>query len=501
MRRLAAAAAVLLITAFAAAPVAAQSAGRAQARRAAAPPPGSRLTRSLDSLLDAPPFEHALWGVAIEDPSGRRVFERNADRLFVPASNAKLVVAAAATLLLPPDFRFRTSVYTSGTIAGGVLQGDLVLYGRGDPTLSDRFYPTRYSAFEELADSLRAHGVTRVEGDLVGDASYFDSATIRPSWDSYDLAWWYAAPVTALGFNDNSADFLITPAAPGLPPLITFEPDLGLVQFTNRARTVPVDSPRTIDFHRAPGTNAVWADGDVPADTRPWTENVSVADGPLWTATAFRHALESHGVTVSGRTRTTFDPSAHAAARLTEALAEHRSPPIGRIIEPVLRMSHNWYAELLLRTLGKERTGAGGWDSGLAVERRFLIDSLGADSTEFSLADGSGLSHANLVTPRVFVRILEAIRRRPRAASLRSALPVAGVSGTLRTRYRGSGLAGRVRAKTGSIANTNTLSGYLDTPQGTWTFSIALNNHAEHGREALKRIDAIVAMLARRAER
>jgi D-alanyl-D-alanine carboxypeptidase/D-alanyl-D-alanine-endopeptidase (penicillin-binding protein 4) len=457
----------------------------------------SPLARRLDALLDEAPFDRALWGVAIVDPEGRLAFERNGDRMFVPASNAKLVVAAAAVSLLPADFRFRTTVYAAGGIADGVLHGDLVLYGRGDPTLSDRFYPTRVTAFEELADSLKARGIARIEGDVIGDASYFDSTAIHPSWESYDLGWWYAAPVTALGFNDNSVDFDIAPGPVGQPPSITFSPDLGLVQFTNRARTVPVDSPRTIDFHRRSGSNIVWADGDVPADALPWTENVSIADGPLWAATAFRKVLEERGIAVTGRVRTTADPGASAAARATEPLAEHLSPPLGRVIEPILRLSHNWYAEMLLRVLGRVRTGTGSWDSGLAVERRFLADSLRLDPTEFRLADASGLSHWNLMTPHAVVRLLEAMRRRPGAAAFRDALPVGGLSGTLRTRYRGTALAGRVHAKTGTIANVNTLSGWLTTAGGTWTFSIALNNHVERGRDAMKRIDAILAALVR----
>ncbi len=480
--------AALLIAAAPATPLRGQSARR--------PAPAAALGERLRQLLDEPPFDRALWGVAIADPTGRIVFERNGDRLFVPASNTKIVVSVVAAALLPRDYRFRTSVYAAGAVTDSTLRGDLVLYGRGDPTLSDRFNATKLAVFEELADTLRAHGIARIDGDVVGDASWFDSVTVHPSWESYDLSWWYASPVSALAFNDNAVDFRITPAARGLAPFITFEPDIGPVQFVNRARTVPVDAPRTIDFHRMPGTNAVWADGDVPADARPWTENVSVHDGALWTATAFRRALESRGIGVTGAARATYDSSAFAAARAAGPLAEHLSPALPEIIEPILRVSHNWYAEMLLKTLGRVRSGVGSWGSGLAVERRFLIDSLRVDSTQLNLADGSGLSHWNLMSPEAFVQILRAIRRHPRGATFLDALPVSGSTGTLRGRYR-NGLAGRVRAKTGTIANTNTLSGYLETSLGTWTFSIQINNHAARNREALRRIDAIVAALER----
>ncbi|MGA2384379.1 MAG: D-alanyl-D-alanine carboxypeptidase/D-alanyl-D-alanine-endopeptidase [Gemmatimonadales bacterium] len=452
----------------------------------------------LNCLLDAPPFDRALWGVAIADRRGTVVFERNGDRLFVPASTVKLVVAAVAAALLPGDYRFRTSVYAAGPVDSGIVHGDLVLYGRGDPALSARYSPTETAAFDELADSLKARGISRVAGDLVGDASWFDSAATHPSWQAYDLNWWYAAPVTALAFNENSVDFLVAPAAIGQPPEIRLRPDLSVVQFTNRARTVSADSERTLDFFRQPGTNVVWAQGDLPADAPPDTEFFAIHDAPAYAATAFRRSLEAHGITVDGQLRTTFDSTAYAAARAAPPLAEHLSPPLPEILQPILATSQNWFAEMLLKTLGRELRGQGSWPAGLDVERRFLIDSLGVDSTMFDLVDGSGLSAWNLVAPRAFVQILTRMRRLARARAFLDALPVAGESGTLKGRFADARLVGRVRAKTGSINRVNSLAGYLELARGrTWIFSIQLNNHTATTREALARIDAIVTALAR----
>ncbi len=456
------------------------------------------LSRRINCLLDAPPFDRALWGVAIANPRGRIVYERNGGRLFVPASNAKLVVSAVAAALLPPDYRYRTSVYAAGSIEDSTLRGDLVLYGRGDPTLSARYYPSKLSAFDELADSLKARGIARVTGDLVGDASYFDSVTVQPSWQGYDLNWWYAAPVTALAFNDNSVDFLLSPGPVGQPPQITLEPDLGVVQFTNRARTVSPDSEKTIDFFRQPGTNVVWAEGDLPADASPDTEFFAIHDAPAWAVTAFRRSLESRGIAVEGKNRTTFDSSAFAAARAAPPLAEHFSPPLPDILQPILESSQNWFAEMLLKTLGREFGGSGSWTAGLDVERQFLIDSLGVDSASFDLKDASGLSSSNLVAPRAFVQLLAKMREHARAGPFLDALPVSGQSGTLKGRLRGTRTAGRVHAKTGSINRVNSLTGYLELPSGrAWTFSIEINNHTATNREALARIDAIVSELVR----
>jgi D-alanyl-D-alanine carboxypeptidase/D-alanyl-D-alanine-endopeptidase (penicillin-binding protein 4) len=496
---------VVVATVGAAAPAGAQAAGAL--RRAAARSPsacrtgsGARLplAQRITCLLNAAPFNRALWGVAIADPHNRIVFERNARRLFVPASDVKLVVAAVASALLPPDYRFRTSAYAAGPVVGGVVRGDLVLYGRGDPTLSGRDFPSVFAAFDELADTLRRRGITRITGDLVADASYFDSVTVHPSWQSYDLNWWYAAPVTALAFNDNSVDFRVTPGPPGQAPAITFQPDLGLVQFTNRAHTVSADSTRTLDFFRLPGTNVVWAEGDLPAGAEPDTESFAIHDAPAYAAAAFRRSLESRGITVGGRVRTTFDSTAHAAARVGAPLAEHLSPPLPQVIRPILESSQNWFAEMLLKTLGRELRGEGTWAAGLDVERRFLIDSLRVDSTLFALADGSGLSTWNLMAPRALVQLLLRMGEHPRAAAFLGALPVSGLTGTLQRRFGTTGLAGRVRAKTGSISHVNTLAGFLELADGrVWTFAIELNNHAGTEREALARIDAIVAALAR----
>jgi len=483
----------------AARPLAAQVA--ASARAAATATAASRaapLSRRLNRLLDEAPFDRALWGVAIADPRGRIVFERNGDRLFIPASTTKLLVTTAATVLLPEDYRFRTTVFAAGPVEDGVLQGDLVLYGRGDPTLSGRYDDSVTAALDQFADALAARGITRVAGDVVGDASYFDSVLVHPSWEGYDLNWWYAAPITALGFNDNSIDFRIVPGAPGDPPSVTMSPDVGVVRFTNRARTVPADSPRTIDFFREPGTNVVWAEGDVESDARAWTEYFAVYDAPAWAAAAFRRSLERRGIVVTGSARRTFDSTAYAAARQGEPLAERRSRPLPDILRPILETSQNWFADMLLKTLGREFGGRGSFAAGVEVERRFLIDSLRVDSTQFDVVDGSGLSSGDLVTPRAFVQILRRMRDHPRARPFLDALPVGGRSGTLRYRFRDGALPGRVRAKTGSINRVNTLAGYLELDDGrVWTFALQLNHHTGSTRDALRRIDAVVAELAR----
>ncbi|MBA3894173.1 MAG: D-alanyl-D-alanine carboxypeptidase/D-alanyl-D-alanine-endopeptidase [Gemmatimonadales bacterium] len=470
------------------------------------------LAKRLDTRLDTPPFDRSLWGVSVVDHGGKLLYGRNQHRLFTPASNAKLVVTAVAAALLPPDFTVRTSLYAAGPVVGGVLRGDLVLYGRGDPTFSRRCYATDsllpkacdrdpFARLRLLTDTLKARGIRQVAGDLVGDGSYFEPASLHPGWELFDLSWWYAAPVAALAFNDNSLDFVWQPgAAVGAPALISMWPDLGDVAFENRTVTVPAGGETDIGdrFFRQPGTAQVWAEGTVALDRPARTESFAVADPNLFAARALRQALADAGIAVTGTTRSTTDSAAYAGARARAPLAETTSRPLRDWIFPILNTSQNLFAEMLVKQLGKRFGGGGSWREGLAVERRFLIDSVRIDSTEFLLSDGSGLSSANLMSPHAFTRLLRYIRAHPRFSTFAPGLPRSGGTGNLRTRFAGTPVAGRVHAKTGSIAGVNTLAGYIERPGSPpLTFSIELNHHAQPSRAVLAAIDSVVVEIGR----
>jgi len=469
------------------------------------------LTQRLNTLLDEPPFNRATWNVYVQDDRGRVLFNRNGDRFSVPASNTKLVVSATAAVLLPVDYRVRTSVYANGTVSEGVLNGDLVLYGRGDPTWSERCFgidtlapgacDSTWTAVDAIADSIRAHGVRRITGHIVGDGSYFEPQTAHWNWGSYDLNWWYAAPVSALGFHDNSVDFQITPgAAVDQPPKITWNPDLGMIGFENRARTGPADSGSTIgdNFFRTPGTLDIWAEGTAALGRSPWIESFALPDPNLYAARALAAALQRKGVSIEGGAASTTDSLAFRTLRLSTPLVEYLGRPLPDIIFPILNTSQNWFAEMLLKTLGREIEGEGSWEKGLDVERRFLVDSVKIDSTAFALSDGSGLSAGNLVTPHAFVQLLDYMYRHPKKAPFIAALPHAQQPGSLLRRFAGTPLEGRVLAKTGSIYRVNTLSGYIEATNGRrFTFSIQANGHSVPGRQMLAQIDSLVVEIGK----
>ncbi len=462
------------------------------------------IERRVTRLLSSAPYQQMVWGIMVADERGQVLFERNADRLFVPASNTKLVVAAAATALFPADFRVVTSVYGSGPLENGVLDGDLVIYGRGDPTFSERCYgidtlapgacETEWARIDALADRLWERGVRHVAGSIVGDGSYFDAELVHRSWETYDLNWWYAAPVSALGFNDNSVDVTWGPGeSVNAPARISFEPALDMFRFENRTRTVTRAGRRTIDFFRAPGEMRVWAEGSVPIDDSGKTEYFALPDPNRYFAEALRFALAQRGVSVAGGTESTTDPHRFRCCRNAPALADVESRALPDIVFPILNSSQNWFAEMLVKRLGREFGDGGSWDAGLEVARRFLVDSVGIDSTVFQLRDGSGLSAGNLFSPRGFVQLLRYVYQHPNRATFLDALPRSGQRGSLNGRFVGSPLEGQVVAKTGSIARVQTLSGYIEQPGDRLIiFSILANNAAGSYNQILRQIDALV---------
>ena len=470
-------------------------------------------SRRLDALLDAEPFRHSIWGIAVVDERGRLLYGRNADRMMIPASNTKLVVTAVAAALLPPDFTVNTSVYGTGPVVDGVLRGDLVLYGRGDPAFGVRCYAIDTLApgacerdpaapLRKLVDALRAKGIRSVDGALVGDGSYFETTTVHPAWDWFDTFWWYAAPVSGLTLNDNSVDIKWAPGpAIGSPATMSIWPEYHGFRFENRTRTVEAEGETDIGdrIWRHPGTWDAWAEGTVAIGHRGGTDYFAVPDPNLFAARALRSLLAEAGISVTGETRSTTDSLAYAHARTTTPLAEVASRPLRDWIFPILNTSQNLYAEILLKQLGRQFGKAGSWQEGIKVERRFLIDSVGVDSAQFAVFDGSGLAAENLVSPLAFTQILRFMRRHPRFQTFIAGMPQSGKRGSLRTRFIGTPLEGRVLAKTGSISRVNTLSGYLDAPDGRrLTFSVQANHHTAGGRAALARIDSIVVEVARR---
>ncbi|MEX2284163.1 MAG: D-alanyl-D-alanine carboxypeptidase/D-alanyl-D-alanine-endopeptidase [Gemmatimonadota bacterium] len=458
--------------------------------------PAGDLGTRISAIINDGALARAHWGIEVRDiASGASLYQHNAQQLFIPASNQKLIVAATAAWHLPHDFRYRTAVKATGAVRNGTLEGDLIVRGSGDPTISARYESSRTTVFDRWADSLRARGITRINGGIVVDQTLFDATKVRPDWQAYDLNWWYAGPVAPLGFNDNAIDFRVAPGAEGAPAAITWEPKSEFVVLLNRTRTGAKGSPYTLDFDRIPGSDTVFAYGQLPVDAAVRNESFAVRDPGYYAGFVFREALERKGISVGTRAvRVIVAPEPTPTG---SPLFEYASPPLPRIIGPILQTSQNWFAEMLLKTVAAQISGEGSWTAGLELKRKFLVDIAKIDSTEFRLRDASGLSTGNLVTPHALAQLIRLIANEPKLRPALDALPSSGAeTGSLRTRL--TDLKGRVRAKTGSVSNVDALTGIVETASGRrLAVSIIVNNTGQSSTRARTAIDEIVRVIAR----
>ena len=496
----------------------------------AAPPAGADLRQLVDSITTTPPLDRTHWGVEVWDAArARPVVRLNAEDHFVPASNQKLLVTAAALDELGPEWRYRTPLLASGA-PGDTAVRELVVVGRGDPTLSARFHPTDRAPVVSLADSVALAGIRHVEL-LVVDATWFDAERVHGSWEVGDLDYYYAAPVAAFGVAEGAIPVLRVPGArPGDPAEVRALEPYGVAAVRARVLTGEAGSERVWEMRRTPGTDTLLFLGSVPADEGVDTLWVTPTDPAVHGAVSLRRALLERGVRVGAvrvEHRDGFvaipapeearpgQPEAHDAATdrpppasvahaITpdrggyRTLATWTSPPLSEIVAAILKPSQNWIAEHLLKTLGAERGEGGSWAEGAEVERRFLFERVGIDSSAIVIRDASGLSAQNLVTPRALIQLLEHARTQSWGPVYRAALAAPGESGTLSGRM--AALAGRVQAKTGTITHVNSLSGYLTTDSGReLTFSILSNASGRPAGEVRAAIDRIVEAAARQA--
>lgn len=467
------------------------------------PRPGS-LAAVVDSVTGSPALRRTTFGVEVLDPAtGRVVYALNADKHLMPASNTKLVATSVAMALLGPDWRYRTDVYALGLDARGAAKGLLVV-ARGDPTWAPPFQPGDFTVPAALADSVRAAGVRRIDGDLLVDASAFERAGVNDSWELGDLIWYYAAPISALAVGEGTRKYVVLPGvAPGSPAGVRFigpEPQGPVLNAITTVSRLSGDTVARIDPDRRPGVDTLFLRGTIPFGAPPDTETATVADAAVYAARVLQGELAARGIQVAGTIRVLHDSAEARAvpasvAGAPRAVASWTSAPVSQIVAACLKPSDNWLAEQLLKTLGAQKGTGGSWRGGLAVERGFLTTTVGLDSLDFSLRDGSGLSAQNLLTPHAIARLLAWDATQPWGATYRAALAQPGEAGTLQRRL--VAYKGRLQAKTGSIANVNSLSGYIRTDAGReLVFSVMSNGSGVPASQVRAAIDRIVAAIA-----
>ena len=481
----------------------------------------SALSARLLTILASPALAQAHVGVRITTLDGRLLFAYHDKERFTPASNTKLLTTAAASALLPVNtLTWTTRLVTDGTVdADGTLHGNLILLGAGDPTMSARLYPYRNRKEAEqhpeplrdplgdlsaMVDQLAARGIRAIEGDIVGDDTLFPWEPYGVGWGWDDLVWSYGAPVSAVTIDDNVVHLHVQAGVQGATEA-AWVPATPFYTLQNAATVAASAEAAEPGLDRMPGSRTVRLWGTISPDG--YTAPMAIEDPAEFAARSLQMLLAQRGIAVQGTARAQHRLSTvtqdygleqaqplalHPAELATFAapvagrtiLATHLSPPVAEDIVVTNKVSQNLHAELLLRMLGKTLGEDGSYAQGVRVVRQFLLQA-GVPASDFFFHDGSGMSMSDLITPRAYTTLLAYAAHQTWGAEWRKSLPVGGADGTLAERFGGTPLDGRIEAKTGSLSEVSTLSGYLTTSRGqTLVFSILVNDHLpENGDE------------------
>jgi D-alanyl-D-alanine carboxypeptidase/D-alanyl-D-alanine-endopeptidase (penicillin-binding protein 4) len=451
--------------------------------------PNPAFVEKVDALLADPGLKGGFQGVWVQSlASGRVWYERNADLLFVPASNQKLLTSAAALHTLGPDFRWVTTLDRKGSLDDdGTFHGHLYLKGSGDPYLRD-------TDLDPFVDSVKASGIRRVKGKLIADDSRFDRELYGSGWSWDDMPYYYSAQVSALNLNGNLVTVDPEPARKaGDAVTVTVTPAASYARVVVRARTVEKGEPSKLTITRALGQNEITVDGVLAIGTRAEDHapvRVTVEEPALYAASVLRDKLRRAGVEVTGGIERGVTPEG------VSPVAQHRGEPLSEGLKRLNKPSDNLAAECLLKTLGAEKGKTGSIAAGREAARAWFKE-VGMDPEAIRMEDGSGLSRLNFVTPRAYASMLLAMAAHPHATTFIESLPVAGVDGTLRSRMKGTLAEKNAKAKSGYVSNVSSLSGYVSTKSGEpLLFVMLMNNHPSRNAVPMAVQNRIVELLA-----
>ncbi|MFA3781893.1 D-alanyl-D-alanine carboxypeptidase/D-alanyl-D-alanine-endopeptidase [Melioribacteraceae bacterium 4301-Me] len=437
------------------------------------------LREQLDDLFNDPNFSDANWGVVIKSlKTGEILYKKNPDKLFYPASDMKLFTTSAALLLLGSNYKYITQLFTNGELKDSTLNGDLILVGSGDPTISNRFTGgSSTKIFEDWADTLLSKGIKYINGNLVGDNSAFDNVGLGKGWPWDNLSDWFSAPSSAISFNDNTVEIDVFPSEVNFPAKVSIDPNTSYVKIIPKVITVAGNDKTKIQVTRQQGTGLITVAGKINVQEDKYIYHVAIEDPVMYTLTVLKETFEKKGISINGYITDIKNFHKRISYDNLLPLIKHFSVPVYEMIKETNKNSNNFYAEQLLKTIGLELFNYGSTENGVKACNE-LFKNMGINPDNMVMADGSGLSRLNLVTPRQIVNLLSYMYKTNEFEKFYASLPIAGVDGTLVNRMRKTNAENNVRAKGGYNIATSSLSGYLRTTAGEpIAFSMIVNNY------------------------
>ncbi|MCX7963855.1 MAG: D-alanyl-D-alanine carboxypeptidase/D-alanyl-D-alanine-endopeptidase [Candidatus Sumerlaea chitinivorans] len=467
----------------------------------------SDLTSDIETLIAQSGIDpKATVAVYVVDAQTSEVLvNRHGEKPMIPASNNKLLTTAAGLSLLGPEHRFVTKLYTDGPLTTPTLPGNLYVVGGGDPTISGRFEPNKRDVTAPLrrwADTLTSLGITRIRGRILADDTLFDNEYFHPNWYPGERGEWYEAEISALAFNDNCVDLLWSAEQrmPGDLADVTLNPPTRYVRLHNHVRVVAKGRSAERWYLRKAGSNDIVATGTLTVGTTK-EDSASVNDGALYFATVFHEVLTSAGITVEGKPKHVRPTPAEQRRYKRVLIAERESPPLREIVKVINLVSQNFYADCLLKYLGRIKHGEGSFDAGCRVVMDFCRKQQ-LYHEGHRMVDGSGLADRNRVTPRQLVEVIRFMDQGPYRTYWRESLPIGGERGSLKSRFQET-TETRTRArfimgKTGLIDEVRSLSGIVRTDSGRERYySIIVNGFRRDGQRVIQLIDRIAVALTR----
>ncbi len=453
------------------------------------------LASQISEILNKHKPSGSTVGISIFSISkNKSLYKTNSDELFIVASNMKLFTTATALIYLGPDFEYKTEIYYRGDIYNDKLNGDIIIKGCGDPNISGRFYEGNVTAVPTFwADAVKEHGIKIITGNIIADDSIFDREFICDSWPKDQLSRWYCAPVSGLSFNDNCIDIEISPnEKPGSLVHIQTEPDTSYVKINNNCKTTTSKS-KHYSLERRLSTNIIDIEGYVWSKSKPQIQWITIHNPPLYTAAVFKEILENMDILVMGDARvidTQDSNPENELHKLTETTSN-----LKQAVKVTNKRSHGFYAEHILKTLGAHVGKEGSFSAGLDVVREFITE-LGFSEEQYQIADGSGLSKKNKLTPGMIISLLRFMYGHKHAGVFMESLPISGIDGTLKKRLKEGPYRSRVKAKTGYVRGARTLSGYVKTSNDEIiAFSILVNKFRGSVWQAKRLQDEICKIL------